>query len=54
MTAGGGRGLDRIEASTHLRNLGAQHVLLKPGFQQIRVAPNYLRIVGTGRITISI
>jgi ribosomal-protein-alanine N-acetyltransferase len=39
-------GLHRIEASTLLHNIGSQRVLLKAGFQQIGMAPRYLRIAG--------
>lgn len=40
-------GLHRIEASTLLDNIGSQRVLLKAGFQQIGMAPQYLKIAGT-------
>ena len=40
-------GLHRIEASTLLHNIGSQRVLLKAGFQQIGMAPRYLKIAGT-------
>lgn len=39
-------GLHRIEASTLLHNIGSQRVLLKAGFQQIGMAPQYLQIAG--------
>jgi len=39
-------GLHRIEASTLLHNIGSQRVLVKAGFQQIGVAPQYLQIAG--------
>jgi len=39
-------GLHRIEASTLLHNAASQRVLLKAGFQQIGMAPRYLRIAG--------
>lgn len=39
-------GLHRIEASTLPHNLGSQRVLLKAGFQQIGMAPQYLQIAG--------
>ncbi|RNE63627.1 GNAT family N-acetyltransferase [Cryobacterium tepidiphilum] len=39
-------GLHRIEASTLLHNVGSQRVLLKAGFQQIGMAPRYLKIAG--------
>lgn len=39
-------GLHRIEASTLLHNVGSQRVLLKAGFQQIGMAPQYLQIAG--------
>lgn len=39
-------GLHRIEASTLLHNTGSQRVLLKAGFQQIGMAPRYLKIAG--------
>ena len=40
-------GLHRIEAGTLLHNVGSQRVLLKAGFQQIGMAPQYLQISGT-------
>ncbi|WP_237687554.1 GNAT family N-acetyltransferase [Arthrobacter jiangjiafuii] len=40
-------GLHRIEASTLLHNIGSQRVLLKAGFQQIGMAPRYLKIAGS-------
>lgn len=40
-------GLHRIEASTLLHNAGSQRVLEKAGFQQIGMAPRYLKIAGT-------
>ncbi|WP_218713984.1 GNAT family N-acetyltransferase [Arthrobacter sp. BF1] len=39
-------GLHRIEASTLLDNAGSQRALLKSGFQQIGMAPQYLKIAG--------
>ena len=39
-------GLHRIEASTLLNNAGSQRVLLKAGFKQIGMAPQYLQIAG--------
>lgn len=39
--------LHRIEASTLLHNHGSQRVLRKAGFEQIGMAPSYLRIAGT-------
>jgi ribosomal-protein-alanine N-acetyltransferase len=39
-------GLHRIEASTLLHNAGSQRVLLKAGFEQIGMAPQYLQIAG--------
>ena len=39
--------LHRIEASTLLHNAGSQRVLLKAGFEQIGMAPQYLQIGGT-------
>lgn len=39
--------LHRIEAGTLPHNLGSQRVLLKAGFQQIGVAPRYLKIAGS-------
>ncbi len=44
--ARGTLGLHRIEASTLLGNAGSQRVLLKAGFQQIGMAPRYLKIAG--------
>ncbi|POH59021.1 GNAT family N-acetyltransferase [Arthrobacter glacialis] len=40
-------GLHRIEAGTLLHNIGSQRVLLKAGFEQIGLAPEYLKIAGT-------
>lgn len=40
-------GLHRIEAGTLLSNVGSQRVLLKAGFEQIGMAPQYLQIAGT-------
>lgn len=40
-------GLHRIEAGTLLHNGGSQRVLLKSGFQQFGMAPQYLQIAGT-------
>ena len=39
-------GLHRVEASTLLHNLRSQRVLLNAGFQQIGMAPKYLKIAG--------
>jgi ribosomal-protein-alanine N-acetyltransferase len=39
-------GLHRLEASTLLHNAGSQRVLLKAGFRQIGMAPQYLEIAG--------
>lgn len=39
-------GLHRVEASTLLHNVASQRVLLKAGFQQIGMAPQYLQIAG--------
>lgn len=46
-------GLHRIEASTHLHNVGSQRVLLKAGFRQVGMAPRYLQIAGNGRTIFS-
>lgn len=40
-------GLHRVEASTVLHNLASQRVLIKAGFQQIGMAPKYLKIAGS-------
>jgi ribosomal-protein-alanine N-acetyltransferase len=40
-------GLHRVEASTVLHNLASQRVLLNTGFQQIGMAPKYLKIAGS-------
>jgi ribosomal-protein-alanine N-acetyltransferase len=40
-------GLHRVEASTVLHNLASQRVLVKAGFQQIGMAPKYLKIAGS-------
>ncbi|MDQ1128386.1 GNAT family N-acetyltransferase [Microbacterium sp. SORGH_AS_0888] len=39
-------GLHRIEASTLVHNAASQRVLLKNGFHQIGMAPQYLQIAG--------
>ncbi|WP_159609103.1 GNAT family N-acetyltransferase [Glutamicibacter sp. JC586] len=39
-------GLHRLEASTLVHNHASQKVLLKNGFSQIGMAPNYLKIAG--------
>ncbi|MDR6868515.1 ribosomal-protein-alanine N-acetyltransferase [Microbacterium resistens] len=39
-------GLHRIQAATLVHNLGSQRVLAVNGFQQIGLAPRYLRIAG--------
>ncbi|WP_315899829.1 GNAT family protein [Arthrobacter alpinus] len=40
-------GLHRIEAGTLLHNVGSQRVLLKSGFVQFGMAPQYLQIAGS-------
>jgi ribosomal-protein-alanine N-acetyltransferase len=40
------RGLHRVEASTLVHNTASQKVLLKSGFQQYGLAPEYLFIAG--------
>lgn len=40
-------GLHRLEAQTLLHNLASQRVLTKLGFEEIGLAPRYLRIAGT-------
>ena len=42
-------GLHRIEASTLRHNVGSQRVLQKAGFQQVGMAPRYLKIAGEWR-----
>ena len=44
--AGSALGLHRIEASTLLHNHASQRVLQKCGFEQIGMAPRYLKIAG--------
>ncbi len=44
--AGEQLGLHRIEESTLVHNIASQKVLLKSGFQQIGMAPQYLKIAG--------
>jgi ribosomal-protein-alanine N-acetyltransferase len=39
--------LHRLEAQTLLHNAASQRVLAKLGFEQIGLAPRYLRIAGT-------
>lgn len=39
-------GLHRLQASTLLSNVGSQRVLKRNGFQQIGMAPDYLKIDG--------
>lgn len=40
-------GLHRVEAATLIHNVASQRVLERTGFEQIGMAPRYLRIAGT-------
>jgi ribosomal-protein-alanine N-acetyltransferase len=46
-TAGNGLGLHRLQAGTLRHNAASQRILKRNGFEQIGVAPAYLKIAGT-------